>query len=123
MWNLFRLENEQINNNNAQKATELQAEVSTTSMELTEEQHMKDLLQIMDSYDGAEKIRMSPVLKLHSFTGSTSRIFPDTRSELFTKLSSIEEMGSLTEASSTDNVYPHNGGARGKCRGLCCWKT
>ena len=121
MWNLFRLENEQINNNNAQKATELQAEASTTSMELTEEQHMKELLQIMDSYDGMEKVKIAPVPKLRSFSASTSRIFPDTRSELFTKISSVEEMGSLTEVSSTDNVYPHGGGR--KCRWFCCLKA
>src|SRR4051794_14201316 len=97
MWNLFRLENEQINNNNAMRAVQVEREVSAVSLELSDEQHMKELLRMMDSYDGVAKVRPAPSTQPSmqriraTISASRKSVFLDSRrSELFTKISSVE---------------------------------
>jgi hypothetical protein len=122
MWNLFRLEHEQINNNNAHRLTRLELIRSDTSF-VTDEQQMTDLLHMMDGEDGVPKHRTS--LPIGSSTrlsllGST-RTFENSRTELFTRTNSQDELGSHSEVSSIGNVPSDS--LQSKMKALCCCFT
>ncbi|CAG7833657.1 unnamed protein product [Allacma fusca] len=108
MWNLFRLEHEQINNNNAQRLNRLQMIGSDTSIQATDEQRMKELLKMMDLEDGVTKHRASINLVASSSRLSVSasvKTIDRSKTELFTRVSSQHDNKTEgSEVSSNDNA-------------------